>query len=292
MGDSPSQRCLRPPRVAETTLLLLLPKLDRGPILGDLAEEFTRRALADGGKVARSWHWRQFVRAIVPAARRRLPRGATGRDGGILNVTKMGFPWLDVKIGLRMLVKHPGLSLVAVFALAVGIPVGVAPTRFVNAHEAPPPVDESDRIQVLRSIDLVNSVVRPGSLYDFILWRETLTSFESLGASMGAVYNVISEDGRAAPIEGAEVTASMFDILRVAPLRGRTLIAADEVVGAPPVVVVGHDVWQSRLGSDLDGLLARRGSEPQADDSPLSSRSRAHPCADRSRRGARRSGDR
>ncbi len=236
--------------MAEITLLLLLPKRDRGPILGDLAEEFTRLAEADGVRFARRWYWQQFIRAIVPAARRRLD--TKGRGEARFNVTKLGFSWLDVKIGLRMLGKHPGLSLVAVFALAVGIPVGLAPTHFVNAHEAPPPVDESDRLQVLRSIDLVNSVVRPGSLYDFNLWREELTSFEALGASMDAVYNVISEDGRAAPVEGAEVTASMFGLLRVAPLQGRTLIAADEAVGAPPVVVIGHDVWQSRLGGDPD----------------------------------------
>ncbi len=167
-------------------------------------------------------------------------------------MAKLGFSWLDVKIGLRMLVKHPGLSVVAVFALAVGIPVGLAPTHLVNAIEAPPPIDESDRVQVLRNIDLVNSVVRPGSLYDFMLWREELTSFDVLGASIDAVYNLISEDGRAAPVEGVEVTASMFDILRVAPLHGRTLIAADEAIGAPAVVVIGHDTWRARFGSDVD----------------------------------------
>ena len=65
-------------------------------------------------------------------------------------------------------------------------------------------------------------------------------------------YNVISEDGRAAPVQGAEVTASTFAILRVPPLLGRTLIPADEVIGAPNVVVIGYDLWQARLAGDPD----------------------------------------
>ena len=77
--------------------------------------------------------------------------------------------------------------------------------------------------------------------------------FDALvAATMGASYDVISNDGRAAPVRGAEVTASMFDVLRVPPLLGRTLISADEVIGAPTVVVIGHDLWQSRLGGDPD----------------------------------------
>jgi predicted permease len=165
--------------------------------------------------------------------------------------SKIGFSWLDVKLGLRMLWKHPGLTLVSVFALAVGIPVGMVPIHVVKA-EAPPPLDESDRIQVLRNSDVTRPVVRPTGVYDFVQWREELTSFEILGAAFDGVYNVISEDGRAAPVEGAEVTASTFDILRVPPFLGRPLIAADEVIGAPAVVVIGHDLWESRFGSDPD----------------------------------------
>lgn len=165
-----------------------------------------------------------------------------------------GVSWLDVKLGLRMLLKYPGLSFVAVFALAVGIPVGMAPTHVVNALEAPPPVEESDRLQGLRNTDVESSKVRPTALYDFIQWRDELTSFEALGASIDGVYNVIAEDGGAAPVEGAEVTASMFEMLGIAPLRGRTLIPEDEADGAPAVVVIGEAIWRSRLGSDPDAV--------------------------------------
>lgn len=265
MGDPPPVGRDRPPRVAETILSRLLPERDRGPILGDLAEEYTRRSQTNGAKAARSWYWRQFVRSILPAMRRRLRPRTKGAGERKSIVSRTGFSWLDVKLGLRMLVKHPGLTLVAVFALAVGIPVGVIPIHVVNATEAPPPLDESDRIQVLRNSDVARPVVRPTSVYDFVQWREELASFEVLGAAFDGVYNIISEDGRAAPVEGAEVTASTFDILRVPPFMGRPLIAADEVVGAPAVVVIGHDLWQSRFGSDpaVVGQTVRVGGVPR-----------------------------
>jgi putative ABC transport system permease protein len=49
----------------------------------------------------------------------------------------------------------------------------------------------------------------------------------------------------------AEVTESAFRIAPDRPLLGRSLVAADEQVGAPPVVVLGHDVWQARFAVRL-----------------------------------------
>jgi predicted permease len=160
--------------------------------------------------------------------------------------------WLDVKLGLRMLVKYPGLTAVTVLALALGIPAGVAPTHFANAWEAPPPLEQGDRLQILRNIDAELAIVRPTALYDFVQWHEALTSFTTIGAAIDGVYNVTAPDGVTAPAEGAEVTASVFEILKVAPLTGRTLVAADDEIGAPDVVVIGHDLWEARFGGDPD----------------------------------------
>ena len=62
-------------------------------------------------------------------------------------------------------------------------------------------------------------------------WSQELTSFDALGAVRGSTYNVNSDDGLASPIDGAEVTASAFQILRVQPLLGRPIVSADEVIG-------------------------------------------------------------
>lgn len=160
------------------------------------------------------------------------------------------FSWIDVKLGLRMLVRYPGLTGVAVFALAIGIPVGLAPAQFVNAIEAPLPVDEGDRIQLLRYWNVATARADSTMFDEFRRWSETLTTFEALGASRTANYNLGSETSGVSSVAGAEVTASTFAILRAQPLLGRTLVQADEVVGAPSVAVLGHDLWQARFAGD------------------------------------------
>lgn len=156
----------------------------------------------------------------------------------------------DARLGLRMLAKHPGLTLVTVFALAIGIPVGLAPTHLANALEAPLPVPEGGRILLLRYWNPVTSRPEPTTLDDLRRWRDVMTTFGTLGAARRASYNVGTGDQLAPPVRGAEVTASAFDILRVPPLLGRTLGAADETPGAPLVAVIGYDLWQSRLAGD------------------------------------------
>jgi putative ABC transport system permease protein len=211
-------------------------------IRGDLLEEFRAIAERSSLRQARAWYRRQAVRVLWAVAWGRISRVGRGPT--------LGISWLDVKLGLRMLVK---LTIVAVFTIAVGIPIGLLPNHIVNALQAPLPVVEADQIQVLLNFDEATSNQTLPSLFDFVQWREELTTFEALGATTRRVsYNVISEDGRAAPVRGAEVTASTFDILRVPPLLGRTLISADEVIGAVNVVVIGHNLWQSRLEGDPD----------------------------------------
>jgi putative ABC transport system permease protein len=170
-----------------------------------------------------------------------------------LRVPEVGISKLDVKLGLRLLRKQPGLTVVAMIALAIGIPVGLAPTHAAIALEAPPPVPGGDRIRIVKYYDTATSTWVQPSPYDYGVWREELRTFEELGATtIGIAMNLSTEAGRAAPAGGAAVTASTFSILRVPALLGRTLTEADEAVGAPRVVVISRDLWQSRLAGDAD----------------------------------------
>lgn len=175
---------------------------------------------------------------------------------GLRLFDQIRFSWIDVKLGLRMLVKHPWLTLAAVFALAVGIPTGLAPVHLANAVVAPLPEDPGNRVRAIRLWDpATTSSAVPGYM-DFEFWSEQLTSFSALAAFSTSSFNVASEDGRAVPVAGARVTASAFAVLGRPPLLGRTLDGADEIPGAPTVVVIGHDLWASRFGSD-PGIIGR-----------------------------------
>ncbi|NJD18989.1 MAG: hypothetical protein FIA95_06870, partial [Gemmatimonadetes bacterium] len=105
-------------------LVRLLPAEFRSRHGDDMRETFSGACAeqrARGRFAVAAFLVRTTLDLVGTGVRERLRRGPN-RGGGNL------FSWLDVKLGLRMLVKHPGLTLVSMFALAVGIPVGVAPT--------------------------------------------------------------------------------------------------------------------------------------------------------------------
>ena len=187
-----------------------------------------------------------------------------GRGGTRVRRPALSASWLDVKLGLRMLFKQPGLTLVSVFALSIGIPASLIPIHVFDVLQAPLPFDEGDRIVGLRNWNVAEGGSPARSLHDFFLWREEVRTLEAVAAARSDPYNVISSDGRAAAIRGAEVTAATFEILRARPIAGRVLLESDEVPGAPEVVVIGYDVWQSRLAGDPDavGSTIRIGAVP------------------------------
>lgn len=163
-----------------------------------------------------------------------------------------GVSWLDVKLGVRMLGKEPLLTAVAIVTLAIGIPSSLTPVHVLGMLDSTLPVEDGDRIFGLRNWNVEQNSPDFRPLHSFAVWREELRSFEAVGAARSDPWNVHSEDGRAEEIRGAEVSASVFAMLRVAPLMGRALLESDEVVGAPNVVVIGEDVWASRFGRDPD----------------------------------------
>jgi hypothetical protein len=87
-------------------------------------------------------------------------------------------------------------------------------------------------------------------------WRAAARSFTGLAAYSRGAVNV--SDDRAAPaqIEGAWVTANLFDLLRVSPVAGRGLLAADDRPGAEPVVLIGDELWRDRFGRDPSAVGA------------------------------------
>ncbi|MCA9737531.1 MAG: ABC transporter permease [Gemmatimonadota bacterium] len=186
----------------------------------------------------------------------------TARGLGLFDGVR--FSSLDLKVALRMVRKHPWLTVVAVFALAVGIPVGLAPMHLSGVFDAPLPEDPGRRVWALRLWQPLTSSVATPRLDDFEYWSRELSSFARLGAFQSSTFNVDADDGRAPPVRGAHVTASTFDILGRPALLGRTLLPSDQAADAPDVVVLGHGLWTARFGADptLVGRTIRIGGAP------------------------------
>jgi len=189
-------------------------------------------------------------------------RGA-GRDA-------LRFSWarglsVDMKLGVRMLRKYPGLTAVAVFALSLAIGAGAAYLEFVHDMlHGRLPFPDSERIVGIQNWDQQTGDPEFRSRFDFVTWRGSLSSLEQIGAYGALDRNLVTEDGRAEPVRGVEVSTSIFRVAGVAPLLGRTLIPEDERTGAPPVVVIGQDVWTNRFASDpaVIGRAVKVGNAP------------------------------
>ena len=188
-------------------------------------------------------------------------RRALAAFGGVQNHRESmrdgrGLAWLsglslDFKLGVRMLVKYPGLTVVGGLAMAFAIWVGVVVFEMLMLFISPTlPLPDGDRIVHLRNYDIEASDEVPGELYDYRVWRESMRSVTDFGAWQDVTRNLTGRDGEARPMMLAAITASGFHVAGTAPLLGRALVPADEEAGAPPVLILGHDLWQTRFGGD------------------------------------------
>lgn len=168
-----------------------------------------------------------------------------------------GVPWLetfllDGKLGLRMLRRSWGLTLVGGLAIALTIGLGASIFTIWDTFAGTRlPLDEGDRVMAIQSFDRASQRVHLTTpLADFRRWRETLKSVEYLSAMRPIDTEVLTPDGPVGPVRAAEMTASAFELARVRPLLGRPLIDHDERVGAEPVAILAYDLWQSEFSSD------------------------------------------
>jgi putative ABC transport system permease protein len=207
---------------------------------------------------------------LPPSEARRRARIAFGlaerykdemRDGR--GLAWLGGLTLDLRLGGRMLVKYPGLTIVGGLAMAFAIWVGAVVFQMVMLFVSPTlPLPGGDRIVHLRNWDVQASDPEPRALHDLVVWRQAMRSVTDFGAWEDATRNLLGRDGEARPVQVAAITASGFRVAATPPLLGRALVPADERDGAPPVVVLGHEVWRTRFAGDsaIVGQSVRLGS--------------------------------
>jgi len=157
----------------------------------------------------------------------------------------------DLRYAVRMLAKNPGVTIVAVLTLAFGIGANTAIFSGVNAFIMRPlPVPEPNR--VIRPVEIAEDrgVADELSYPDFIDYRNQSTLFAGLSAE-DMIQAAFDDQEQNDVIWGQVVSGNYFDVLQVKPFLGRSFAAdEDSAKNAHPVVVLGHSLWQRRLGSD------------------------------------------
>ena len=208
-------------------------------------------------------------RGQAPADAARLARTAAGGHVQALEALReqRGLPWLasswlDIRLGFRLLIRNWGLTLVA--GLAMTLTIGIAAVVFAAFDLvlwSPLPLDEGERIAAIQVWDRQAGRRRDTTWEDVERWRDSLQSFEDVGAFQTIRRNIITPDGSVELAEIGEISAAGLRIARVSPLLGRPIADADAAPAAPPVVVIGHEVWQRRFNgaSDVIGRELRLG---------------------------------
>jgi len=157
----------------------------------------------------------------------------------------------DLRYAIRMLTKTPGVTLVAVITLALGIGANTAIFSSVSAFTSRPlPVPKPD--QLIRPVEIAEDrgTADNFSYPDFVDYRNQSTVFSGLCAE-DMVQVAIDTQEQNDVIWGQIVSGNFFDMLQIKPVMGRAF-APDEdgAPGAHPVVVLGHSLWQRRFASD------------------------------------------
>ena len=157
----------------------------------------------------------------------------------------------DLRYAIRMLIKTPGVTLVAVITLALGIGANTAIFSSVSAFTSRPlPVPKPD--QLIRPVEIAEDrgTADNFSYPDFVDYRNQSTVFSGLCAE-DMVQVAIDTQEQNDVIWGQIVSGNFFDMLQIKPVMGRAF-APDEdgAPGAHPVVVLGHSLWQRRFASD------------------------------------------
>src|SRR5215510_1895960 len=159
--------------------------------------------------------------------------------------------WQDLRFGARMLLKNPSFSLIAVLTLALGIGANTAIFSVINTVLLGSlPYKEAERVVVVWSGILSKGIefeMAPGEYFDF---RDRNSVFAQMAATEKITLNLTGNE-EALALEGGMATASLFPLLGVAPLVGRTFTPEEDRANAR-VAVLSYHLWQNRFAGERE----------------------------------------
>src|SRR2546428_9068044 len=155
----------------------------------------------------------------------------------------------DIRFGVRMLVKKPGFTIIALLTLALGIAATTAIFTVVDAVLLRKlPINDPSRVVVIHNqlpkLNLPRTQVSAPQYVDYS--REHV--FESTAAMSGRNFNLTGA-GTPERLQAGRVTASFFPTLGINPVAGRFFNPEEDKVGNEHVVVLSFALWKRLFNS-------------------------------------------
>jgi len=158
----------------------------------------------------------------------------------------------DLRHSLRLLIKTPGFSVIAIGALALGIGANTAIFSVVNAVLLQPlPYPEPDRIMRLQRVSKSGDEGSSISIPKFMAWKRNNQTFDAMAIYdfSGPGLNLGSGD-RPQQVKGIHVSEEYFRVFGVSPALGRTFLPQEDQPGGPKAALISSALWQTRFASD------------------------------------------
>ena len=171
------------------------------------------------------------------------------KGGGLMETI-----WQDLRYSGRVLLKHPGFTLIAVLTLSLGIGANTAIFSIVNTVLLRPlPYQAPEQLVTLGEFGPRGSVSYP----NFVDWRDQSSLFESVSVVRSNENYNFTGAGEPERLQGRLVSAGFFSLLGVQPLLGRDFVKEDDRPGGTPAVIISHGFWSRRFGSD-PGVIGKQ----------------------------------
>jgi predicted permease len=161
-------------------------------------------------------------------------------------------PIRDLVFGFRLLTKRPAFTAASILALSLAIGVTVAVFSAVDALLLRPlPYPDSGRLVTIWEVHHAGGQSRSDvSPVQFVDFRSQISSFEDAAGWWYPDLNLTGHDREPERVATADVTDNFFSVMRVEPVWGRSFVDGEDRQGAPPVVVIGYELWMRRYGGD------------------------------------------
>jgi putative ABC transport system permease protein len=171
----------------------------------------------------------------------------------------------DFRFGLRQLRRTPGFTVFALLALAIGIGANATVFSVVNQMLLKPPAyRDPNGLVLLQSVNVKQETLEGYSSYDdFQDLRRNSKTLETVSGVSPRWTFTLHGRGGAEQVFGQWVSASLFQLLGVNPVLGRTFTEAEDRPGSIQAVVLSYELWRREFG----GSPAIIGTQMRIDDS-------------------------
>ena len=165
--------------------------------------------------------------------------------------------FMDVRYGLRMLHKNPGFTAVAVLTLALGIGANTAVFSAIDTVllQPLPYVHPEQLMLISESLPKLSGDDVSVAAGEYLDYRDRNRSFAQAAAYQNDGFNVTGA-GEPLRVTASRATASLFPLLGVRPILGRTFTDEESRPGADAIVVISYDLWLRHYGGD-PGVLGK-----------------------------------